>query len=520
VTSPPRPPYPLYARLVSLGLLLPIILMLALVVWAQIDVALMEQYDIRRFAATEGDDSDDDGGPVQAAIDASQARYDAGIHATGAPPVFIPAGSWTIKTPITLKAAFVKCAGPVYGTRVRWSGTADITAMTLSASDPAGSWGGLVDCTFADGDTRPSTWLDTTPVSWLDAGFRLHNVSFRGSSGDAILIGRWANAHFRHLRFDCIGGYAIRATPPTTQNLSSFSLDGFTYDSGSGGCTTAAPGFIMVDNTGNASNLGIFEIANGRIEVHNAWTGPAGVMNMIKGANSRTLATILRNVVYQDTAGMTNDTWHAIDGGTGGSECLILSNVREDALSDVLGTHPASHAVTKAPSLIHNCHTSNGIGQILNQSILQLASVTSSNDLFRALITADAVARLAIRADGRLTWSNGTDAADTQMWRGAADRLAVDAYVQYTGNTPTMGSCGTSPSVVGTMMGGKVTAGSGTVTSCVVNFPLTWSNAPACVANNETTTQDMRATSTTTTLTLAGADFASDVISYVCAGRQ
>jgi hypothetical protein len=102
-----------------------------------------------------------------------------------------------------------------------------------------------------------------------------------------------------------------------------------------------------------------------------------------------------------------------------------------------------------------------------------------------------------------------------------ADTLTVGpGHLGISGGAPTFSSCGTSPTIAGSDTAGKVTAGGGgAVTSCVFTFARQYLTAPACIANNETTAQDMQAISTTTTLTLNGADFQSDVISYLCVGR-
>lgn len=88
------------------------------------------------------------------------------------------------------------------------------------------------------------------------------------------------------------------------------------------------------------------------------------------------------------------------------------------------------------------------------------------------------------------------------------------------GTTPTISSgFGTTPSIAGTASTFKVTVGSGGDTTGVVLFAFTWSTAPACVANNQTTAQLVRATSPTTTqVTLSGTMAASDIISVHCFG--
>lgn len=84
----------------------------------------------------------------------------------------------------------------------------------------------------------------------------------------------------------------------------------------------------------------------------------------------------------------------------------------------------------------------------------------------------------------------------------------------------TANSCGTTAAtIVGTDVAGKVTVGATAGTSCTVTFTTTWTNAPACMVNNETTANLARATSTTTTVILAGTFVAGDVLAYMCIGR-
>ena len=68
--------------------------------------------------------------------------------------------------------------------------------------------------------------------------------------------------------------------------------------------------------------------------------------------------------------------------------------------------------------------------------------------------------------------------------------LAFDG--RFTGTAPTMTSCGTSPSIVGTDNAGKITTGSGTVGTCAFSWATTWVVAPACLAQNATTEQTFR----------------------------
>lgn len=96
-------------------------------------------------------------------------------------------------------------------------------------------------------------------------------------------------------------------------------------------------------------------------------------------------------------------------------------------------------------------------------------------------------------------------------------RVETDGELVQTGSAPTVGgSCGTGPTIAGQDSAGKVTTGTGSPTSCTVTFAVAKTNAPACVVSNETSAVLARATSTTTTVVLAGSFTAGDVLSYVC----
>ena len=97
--------------------------------------------------------------------------------------------------------------------------------------------------------------------------------------------------------------------------------------------------------------------------------------------------------------------------------------------------------------------------------------------------------------------------------------LAFDG--RFTGTAPTMTSCGTSPSIVGTDHAGKITTGSGTVGTCAFSWATTWAVAPACLAQNATTEQTFRTNSTLTGVQIySTTDFASDSVSYLCMGNE
>jgi trimeric autotransporter adhesin len=81
-------------------------------------------------------------------------------------------------------------------------------------------------------------------------------------------------------------------------------------------------------------------------------------------------------------------------------------------------------------------------------------------------------------------------------------------------------SCGASPTIAGSDSAGIVLVGTGTVTSCTIPFATAFANPPICTANDNTDFLVLKASTSTTALTLsAQSSFASDALSYICIGK-
>lgn len=97
----------------------------------------------------------------------------------------------------------------------------------------------------------------------------------------------------------------------------------------------------------------------------------------------------------------------------------------------------------------------------------------------------------------------------------------IDGHLEYTGTTPTVGTCGTSPAITGNDHAGTVTTGSTATTACTITWGAAWTNAPLCWAQSTGATITPRFSSTsTTTGVLAYASSTSQTIVYGCSGRQ
>lgn len=92
------------------------------------------------------------------------------------------------------------------------------------------------------------------------------------------------------------------------------------------------------------------------------------------------------------------------------------------------------------------------------------------------------------------------------------------------GGTPSVSSCGTSPTVIGNDQSGQVTIGSGAVSACTITFKAAWTVAPVCTANFDSTA----ATATVATLNVSNAslilrttvpNIGGGKLNYICLGR-
>ena len=97
--------------------------------------------------------------------------------------------------------------------------------------------------------------------------------------------------------------------------------------------------------------------------------------------------------------------------------------------------------------------------------------------------------------------------------------LTPNAHIEYSATTtPAVSACGGLPTITGTDMAGRVVIGSSPGATCTVTFVNSWTNAPLCWANNETTANLARASATVSALTISGTLTASDNITYGCVG--
>lgn len=129
--------------------------------------------------------------------------------------------------------------------------------------------------------------------------------------------------------------------------------------------------------------------------------------------------------------------------------------------------------------------------------------------------------RAGITIEGPGTASSGVNAAiylpsattEFVTYQGASST----AHFQSDGSAPALSSCGTSPAIAGSDVSGKVTIGSGSITSCTVTFATAYAAAPACLVTGSDAAITYAATTSTSALTITSSgDMNADVVMYFC----
>ncbi len=106
-------------------------------------------------------------------------------------------------------------------------------------------------------------------------------------------------------------------------------------------------------------------------------------------------------------------------------------------------------------------------------------------------------------------------------------RITAGGHSVSTGTAPTVANndCGTTAqgtvTAKSTDNSGTMTVGTLAVTSCAMTFASAWVNAPNCVVIDDTNVLSVKASTTTTKLTVtATTSMSGDVISYICQGNE
>jgi hypothetical protein len=99
--------------------------------------------------------------------------------------------------------------------------------------------------------------------------------------------------------------------------------------------------------------------------------------------------------------------------------------------------------------------------------------------------------------------------------------VTVGSHILAASTTPTISSCGSSSSVSGSDNFGKIITGTGTLTSCVINFGTVWGVAPACtVSFGGSPVVSPLVSTSASQLTVSGTSVSNLTINYTCGSVQ
>jgi len=207
-----------------------------------------------------------------------------------------------------------------------------------------------------------------------------------------------------------------------------------------------------------------------------------GVMNFFTRADNSALANRL-TILQSGNVGIGTTTPQTL---------LHLYNTSSRGLGIMFGN--GSYSTTKDLSLLG-----------VNNSANDWAATSSASDLI-----------FMSKAGQALGFAISPTSTVSQY---VAMTLTPNAHIEYSATTtPPISSCGTGATITGTDMAGRAVVGTSPGTTCTVTFVNSWTNPPLCWANNETSAQLARASSTISALTISGTLTANDNLTYGCVG--
>lgn len=264
---------------------------------------------------------------IQAAIDLAQTYLVSSTY--GVPVIYLTPGAYRSSTTVTAKSApIVGLSVTNVGTRWYWDGADGGTVIDKDTSAGQTSFWRLEHVEFLAGSGNPDYFCDFTGSS-IDQMFHLQYLHFNGARESQIYADGWVNCHWNNLRFDNWAKNAIRLVPGGSQNNSTFVLDRFTCDNQSTGPGEA---FIRIDGTAVVSNnLGVFHLANGRIEINVTQNSPKAIIHLIEPSpgSTRAIGIEFDNITIDDTATGLDNFVYLDTAATNLSVSLSLRNVRQ-----------------------------------------------------------------------------------------------------------------------------------------------------------------------------------------------
>lgn len=243
-------------------------------------------------------------------------------------------------------------------------------------------------------------------------------------------------------------------------------------------------------------------------------TGQFENSSTVLGATSTGTNLVVKYTLYQ-TSTLANTFVYANANGqfvatstpTGGTGTVTTTTAYT---AGYLQEASSSLAITNSP-VYSGSATSISIGTTTVSGIVNVVNASGTSVLNLSSLTGATSSAVAFGVKGNASTS---PAAPVNVFQ-----ILSDGHLNATGTTPTMGTCGGSPTVTGSDAMGTISVGSGVVTSCAMNFqvPMETTNYQCIVTDNSAAISSAVTAQTTSTVTFGtSATLGGGKIFYVC----
>ena len=344
----------------------------------------------------------------------------------------------------------------------------------------------------------------------------IFNVTASGTSGTTD------RAPFEAMRITATGSVGLGTSAPGAR----FTLIGtgrFIGPNCFGGCSTYTSMMLLSGSGGAASS--------------SSWSTSSGIMLRVDG-NTLTDTNTTGSISTRIASSFGSPTIAASNPLTVTDLATVLISGAPAAGTNVTGTNSSALFINAGavPSILYsyglrvNAQTGAannyaavflggavGIGTTTPNagSVLDLGSASGTAFSSMILPTGTTGTRPTTPVDGMLRYNSGTPGLEAYYSGNWQSLEGVG------GSAPSLTSCGTGATVVGTDLGFRITTGTGTVNSCVATFSRTWPNTPLCLAqffNSGTTVAYLTAASTTAITITFTVSSPSSQVNVICRG--
>lgn len=242
---------------------------------------------------------------------------------------------------------------------------------------------------------------------------------------------------------------------------------------------------------------------------------------LLNGAATLTSASVLTATTFSGNA-TTSTT------ATNANNSAIVDDAATSATMNLVWvTSNTGNLPLKVTSSKFNVNPNSGLLSIPKFNTTATGSNLTGNNTFGGTITFSAQANIGtgpgfshstgnafLLAGGTAGYAFNNNAGTVQLFG-----ITNTGQLLFGSTAPTLSSCGTSPSVVGSLVSGTVTMGTGAPTGCVITFSTAFSAAPHCTVTwRATPLATQTYTVSTTAITTTQTATSSNLLDYTCSG--